>query len=269
MKLESLYWDFSVLSKAVVFSNLSSASRHIGLSQPQLSRIVKKIEDELGVQLLDREAKRKSAWTRTAQDLAEQFSRGTRDLQRQIESTVKQVHMSEIRIATLEGLSSLAIGLSHELLESDSFERVDLDVHDIGDLEDHFLRSHYDVIFSFREPGNRKFRYVETLGYQHMKLVETKKEVFVGSHFEARSFDGRKKATKLKRKYVISNSLLVRREWLNAWGGTGNLPSEMHPDKLETQTDKMVLMIGTDELPRALWDIIVTNSRRRAGLTKS
>lgn len=268
MKLESLFWDLSVLSRAVVFSNLSSASRHIGLSQPQLSRIIKKIEDDLGVQLLDREAKRKSAWTRTALELAEQFSRGTRDLTRKIETTVKQVHLTEIRIATLEGLSSLAVGLAHRLLESDSFQRVDVDVHDIGDLEDHFLRGHYEVIFSFREPGNRKFRYIENLGFQQMEFVETSKRVFVGSHFEARSFEIKTKKPK-HQKFVISNSLLVRREWLEKWGGHGNLPSKMHPKRQECEREKLVMMVGMDDLPKSLWDIILSNSRRQTSLTES
>src|SRR5262245_56109637 len=128
MKLESLFWDLSVLSRAVGFANLSAASRHIGLSQPQLSRIIKKIEEELGVQLLDREAKRKSAWTQSAVDLAEQFARGSKELSRQVESAVSTAaHPTEIRIATLEGLSPLAISLSHELLAKDNFARVDLD----------------------------------------------------------------------------------------------------------------------------------------------
>ncbi len=261
MKLESLFWDLSVLARAVVFSNLSSASRHIGLSQPQLSRIVKKIEDELEVQLLDREAKRKSGWTRAAMDLAEQFSKGSRDLTRQLEGAVKHVKLTEIRIGTLEGLTPLAVALAHELISTDNFERADLDVHDIGDLEDHFLRGHYDVIFSFREPGNRKFRFVETLGYQRFQVIDTSREIFVGSHFEARNLETRSKKNKAKKKYVISNSLLVRREWLENWGGHGNLPSELQRDKSSTRADQLVMMIGTDDLPKPLWEILLKESR--------
>jgi len=267
VKIESLFWDLSVLSRAVLYSNLSSASRHIGLSQPQISRIVKKIEEELDVQILDREAKRKSAWTRTALDISDQFTKGSKELTKKVESAAKTFNQNEIRIATLEGLSPLAISLSHELLATNHFERVDLDVHDIGDLEDHFLRGHYDVIFTFREPGNRKFRYIQELGYQRLQTVEKSKDVFVGNHLEARTLDNKK--NKIKRKYLISNSLLIRREWLEKWGGHGNLPAEIHPNKVESQRDQLVLIVGADDLPRSLWDIILTNSKRRVPLTKS
>jgi DNA-binding transcriptional LysR family regulator len=258
MKIEGFFHELSVLSKAVAFSNLSSASRHVGLSQPQLSRIVKKIEGELGIQLLDREARRKSAWTRAALELADRFSRGTRELGRQIDAVSSQAMPREIRVATLEGLSALAVRLGRRLLDTGKFERVDLDVHDIGDLEEHFLRGHYDVIFSFREPGNRKFRFVEELGYQTLKPVETSKDVFVGSPFEARHA----RKIKARGKLVISNSLLIRREWLQQWGGHGLLPAEVHPKKCESSHDEVVLMVGAEELPKSLWDVLVNNSMR-------
>ena len=101
MKLENSYWDLVVLSRAVAYSNLSTASRHIGLSQPQLSRVVKRLEEEIGCQLLDREAKRKSAWTNTALELAEEFSRGSKELARKIEAASHTAQQTEIRIATL------------------------------------------------------------------------------------------------------------------------------------------------------------------------
>jgi DNA-binding Lrp family transcriptional regulator len=259
LKLESVFWDLSVLSKAVAFSNLSTASRHIGLSQPQLSRIIKKLEEEIGCQLLDREAKRKSAWTKTAMELADEFARGSKELTRKIEGASHTTKQTEIRIATLEGMANIAIELSHNLFETDSFERVEIDIHDIGDLEEHFLRGHYDVIFSFREPGNRKFRFVETVGYQRFQNVESSKEVFVGSHFEARNFDSKK--SKTKRKYVISNSLFVRREWLENWGGYGNLPADTRSSKQEG--DQVVLMVGAEDLPKQLWESVVAQSKRR------
>jgi LysR family transcriptional regulator, transcriptional activator for aaeXAB operon len=258
VKLETVYWDLFVLSRAVAFSNLSTASRHIGISQPQLSRIIKKLEEEIGCQLLDREAKRKSAWTRAAMDLSDEFARGSKELTRKIESASQTTKQTEIRIATLEGMVKLAIQLSHELFATDSFERVEIDVHDIGDLEEHFLRGHYDIIFSFREPGNRKFKYCETVGHQRFQRVESSKDVFVGSHFEARNLQSKK--SKTKRKLVISNSVFVRREWLENWGGHGNLPGDTHSSKQDG--DQIVLMIGTEDLPKALWEGILKSSKR-------
>ena len=56
--MEYLSWDLAILSRATHYPNLSIASTHVGLSQPQLSRIVAKLEEQYGVQLLDREARR-------------------------------------------------------------------------------------------------------------------------------------------------------------------------------------------------------------------
>ena len=61
--MQQLYYELGVLAKAVNFKNLSAAALHVGLSQPQLSRIIAKIEEELKIVLLDRSAKRKSGWT--------------------------------------------------------------------------------------------------------------------------------------------------------------------------------------------------------------
>ena len=58
--LQNLAYELSVLVKAVQHKNLSAAAVHVGLSQPQLSRLVAKIEHELNIILLDRTARRKS-----------------------------------------------------------------------------------------------------------------------------------------------------------------------------------------------------------------
>ncbi|MHA0112066.1 LysR family transcriptional regulator, partial [Klebsiella pneumoniae] len=68
-------WDLSVLTRATQYANLSIAADHVGISQPQLSRIVAKLEDQLGLILLDRESRRKSAWTPAAHRLADIYSR--------------------------------------------------------------------------------------------------------------------------------------------------------------------------------------------------
>ena len=151
-------------------------------------------------------------------------------------------------------MAKIAIELSHELFAKDSFERVELDIHDVGDLEEHFFRGHYDIIFSFREPGNRKFRYSETVGYQRFDRVENTKGVFVGSHFEARNLQSKKSKTKLK--LVVSNSLIVRREWLENWGGHGSLPGGVRKSRQEG--DREVLIIGADNLSKTLWEHIIS-----------
>jgi DNA-binding transcriptional LysR family regulator len=69
--MELLAWELSVISRAVAYKNLSSAAAHVGLSQPQLSRIVQKVEKNLQVQLLDRSSRRSSSWQPIALQLAE------------------------------------------------------------------------------------------------------------------------------------------------------------------------------------------------------
>jgi len=68
--MEHFNWELSVLSRAVAYQNLSGASQHVGLSQPQLSRIIQKLEAQWSVVLLDRSAKRKACWTPAAYKLA-------------------------------------------------------------------------------------------------------------------------------------------------------------------------------------------------------
>src|SRR5947209_3185861 len=92
-----LNYPLSVLAKAVAYRNLSSASLHVGLSQPQLSRLISQIEKELGVELLDRKVKRKSSWTPQAMKLAELFHDNQLRLEHAIrciqsDQRVRQVH---------------------------------------------------------------------------------------------------------------------------------------------------------------------------------
>ena len=72
--MEHLHWPLTVLARAVHHKNLTAASGSVGLSQPQLSRLVSQLERELDLVLLDRAAKRKSGWTHTAFQLAEVYS---------------------------------------------------------------------------------------------------------------------------------------------------------------------------------------------------
>ena len=55
--MQNFSHEFSVLRRAVAYKNLTAASQNIGISQPQLSRIVAKLEQELDVKLLNRDRK--------------------------------------------------------------------------------------------------------------------------------------------------------------------------------------------------------------------
>ena len=71
--MERFSTELSLLSKAIAYPNLSTASVQIGVSQPQLSRTIMKLEHELKVVLLERQSRRHSTWTPMAYKLAEMF----------------------------------------------------------------------------------------------------------------------------------------------------------------------------------------------------
>jgi DNA-binding transcriptional LysR family regulator len=84
--MERISHELSVLTRAVAYKNLSGASQHVGLSQPQLSRIVKKIEETFSIVLLDRGAKRNATWTPTAHRLADFYLKKMRVFERELET---------------------------------------------------------------------------------------------------------------------------------------------------------------------------------------
>src|ERR1035437_5882703 len=109
--MTSLSYALSLLSRAVAFRNLSSASLHVGLSQPQLSRLIAKLEAELGMELLDRKVKRKSNWTPQAIQLAELFTQNQRRLENSIRGLQTNQRARQIHIGTLEGLAEVAVSM--------------------------------------------------------------------------------------------------------------------------------------------------------------
>jgi DNA-binding transcriptional LysR family regulator len=253
MIIENLYWELSVLTRATAYSNLSMASRHVGLSQPQLSRIVKRIEETLEVTLLNRYAKRKSGWTPAALRLAETFSRSSRLLTSEIETSISGAQMSEIKMASLEGIGTLAQSLGAALLDKDGFQVVELDVYDLSDLEEAFLRGQYDLIFTFREPLNRKFRFEARIGFQTMKAVNPQSRLKVLSQYEFRD-QRNKKRSQPNQRFFVSNSLLMRKEWLEHHGGSGHVPSSIHMEPVKELHDQEVLVIGSDLLNPKIWE---------------
>src|SRR6476620_7479680 len=102
--MDNLHWQLSVLSKAIHYKNLSGAAAHVGLSQPQLSRIVSRLEGELGVVLLDRAARRKSGWTPIAYKIADTYFRTSRKLTQSLLQLKSDDQVNQLSIGTLEGL---------------------------------------------------------------------------------------------------------------------------------------------------------------------
>lgn len=246
--MQQIFYELSILAKSIHFKNLSAAAVHVGLSQPQLSRIIAKIETELKIVLLDRSAKRKSSWTDEAFRLAQIFEKSAKRLEADLFSISDQQMVSEVHIGTLEGLTPVALKIAKLCFESIGVHKIFLDIYDISELESQFLSGHLDLILSSHKPGKQKFNHVLELGFQYLEKVETHKDFCVMSSFEFTQAD------KLKNEYkhlLISNSLAVRKEWFKDPGGTGHLPSEAKSGK--SKNAEPVWLLGNELMNPQLW----------------
>lgn len=252
--MQQLYYELSVLAKAVHFKNLSAAALHVGLSQPQLSRIIAKIEDELKIVLLDRSAKRKSGWTAIAFQLSEIFEKSIRRLELEMQGISNNQMVAELHIGTLEGLSDFALKAVKLCFEEVGVKKITLDIFDLNELEANFMSGNLDMIFTSKQPGRQKFKYLHELGFQKLEEINSNENFAVLSSFEY----GRahKKELESFAHILVSNSLSIRRSWFEKAGGTGHLPTEA---KKGRQKDaEPVLMIGSELLSPVLWQNITS-----------
>lgn len=248
--MQPLYYELSVLSKAIHFKNLSAAAVHVGLSQPQLSRIIARIEDEFKVVLLDRSAKRKSSWTPVALEISEIFKRSTSRLEVDLQNLSHNQSVPEIHIGTLEGLAEFALKTCRVCFEKVGLKKISLDIYDLNELDSHFLGGNLDLIFTSKIPGRQKFRHMIEIGSQVLQKVQTDKKTGVFSTFEYGRIQ--KKDVEPFEHVFISNSLSIRKAWLEDIGGVGYLPSETRKGK-STQQNEPVLLIGSELLNPTLW----------------
>jgi DNA-binding transcriptional LysR family regulator len=250
--LQNLAYEMSVLAKAVEHKNLSAAAVHIGLSQPQLSRLIAKIESELNVVLLDRSAKRKSSWTAVAEELAVTFSKGLSRLEVDLLKIAQDREQNELHIGTLEGLASIALQFVQLCFSELKMKAVYLDILDFKDLDSQFIGGNLDLIFTVRPPTKQKYQHLIEVGYQQNEKVSSSKDVYVCSPFE---LTGDKKNELNHPHLFVSNSLSLRRQWLKEVGGTGSLPTDTHKGKGKGYYS--VLLIGSDLISEKLWKRIV------------
>jgi DNA-binding transcriptional LysR family regulator len=249
--MNEISYPLSILVKAVGFRNLSAASSHVGLSQPQLSRIIAKLEDELGFELLNRQVRRRACWTAEALKLAEMYHRHHRRLESAIKSMQSEGKMRTVHIGTLEGLSHAAVEAAGKLFEIPPVELVTLDVYDRSELEAKFMGGDLDLIFTTRVPDQSKPRYKHRIGYQSVDSVDTDSPYQVFSSFE---FNQRRK--KPAPHTLVSNSLSVRRQWIEKFGGHGWLPSELS-EKPRRGAEEVLLLAG-EWVEAQLWETLIT-----------
>jgi LysR family transcriptional regulator, transcriptional activator for aaeXAB operon len=240
--------QLSVLSRAIHFQNLSAASQNVGLSQPQLSRVVAQLESGLGVVLLDRAVKRKTTWTPVARHLAEVFDRNEHRLERAMQEVLTEALPTELKAACLEGLAPLAVSQMGKLVNDPHWRRIQLDVLDQNELEERFLAGEVDVIWSSRIPGKGKPRHCIELGYQILDERDSGRAIDILSGYE----NARQKRKKSDRQTLISNSLRVRELWFEKVGGKGRFPSPVLKERARSQRE--VLLLGSELLPEKVWD---------------
>lgn len=256
--MQQLYYELSVLAKAIHFKNLSAAAIHVGLSQPQLSRIIARIEEEFKVVLLDRSAKRKSSWTPIAFEMAEIFDRSIRRLGSELQGLSQNNAVAEIHIGTLEGLANFAIETSQVCFEEVGIRKISLDIYDLNELDSNFLAGNLDMIFTSKIPGRQKFRYLLEIGSQALDKISSNKKFGVYSTFEF----GRSQKKELEgfEHLFVSNSLAVRKAWLENVGGVGYVPSETRKGRLKDH--EPVFLIGSELLSPILWEKLENQVRK-------
>ena len=250
--MQHIYYELSVLGKAIHFKNLSAAALHVGLSQPQLSRIIAKIEDELKIVLLDRSAKRKSGWTPVAFQLSLMFEKSSKRLESELANLSQNQVIGELKIGTLEGLSSFAMKTCQYCFDNVGVAKIYIEIYDLNELEAHFLSGNLDLIFTSNSPGRQKFKYFLELGFQVLEKIQTSKNYAVLSSFE-NGRNGKKEMGEFKH-VLVSNSLAFRKEWFKSIGGTGYLPTEAK--KGRAKEHEPVYLIGSEILNPVLWSQI-------------
>jgi len=251
-KMTEIYWPLEVLSRSVHYPNLSTAADHVGLSQSQLSRVLKQLETYFGYELLDRKIKRKSMWTPKALELAEVFLTHHQRLQNQFQLLKSEQQIHELSMVCLEGLIEHGAQLLNKVSKQLAVPTIRLDVFDLDELEERYLREEYDLLLSMRIPNRAKPKYQHTLGFQNPEIRSNKNPALsVLSLFEAHQKQSRKKKAS---KTVISNSLLVRRIWVDKYGGTGVFPSE----DLKTRGEIEISLVAQPNLPEHIWKILTS-----------
>lgn len=248
-----LNWELEVLSRAIIYQNLSTAALHIGLSQPQLSRIISKLESEFQTALLDRQSRRKSGWLPLAFKLSEIYLKHVKQAEKDIQNILDDTQIDHLKIGTLEGLSELASQTSHFLLKKTSLQKIELDIYDLNELEELFLKNNFDLIFTIRLPNNRKYRFSKILGYQNYQNISSNPQLLVMSAYEYGIKYGHR-STKRSSKILVSNSLNIRKNWLEKFGGKGILPTPMMKYASSKTKEVPVILLAQDSMNLHIWD---------------
>jgi hypothetical protein len=247
-------WNLDVLRRAVHYRNLSAASTHVGLSQPQLSRIVQRLEEELGMTLLDRSVRRKSAWTVEAHRLAEIHEQNQRRLEQSIRILQTSGRAIVLHMGTLEGLVEVAVHHAKAVFDQTAVHLVHLDVYDQNELDAKYLAGDLELILTARLPSKSKPKFFKLCGYQSLDWTRTNSAYKVKSSYEFGRSKRKQQKRALTEKSLVSNSLLARRTWLQEYGGEGKIPSTLQRRGQKGMEE--VLLLGSEALDPKIWQSV-------------
>jgi len=258
--MEFLSWELDVLSRAIAYPNLSSAAAQIGISQPQLSRIVAKIETDLGLVLLDREERRRSGWTPSAHRLAEVYTRTWRRFRTDVQQLSDDAMPASIHVGSLEGLGDMAVTFCRKMFDVSSSTTIELQILDLNELEERFGKGELDIVFTSRPPSRKKYLHERQMGWQTIEMHRLTDrpggDIRILSQFEYGAESPTRKRRTTGTKTFVSNSLGLRGKWLKEFGGIGSLPSEIESKQRGRSGELPVLAIAHDDMPPRLWESI-------------
>jgi DNA-binding transcriptional ArsR family regulator len=258
--------ELEILTKIVKYKNLTQAAEHVGMTQPHLSRVIRKLEDELGVPLMDRSNKRKPEWSQHAPRLVEIFEANRRNLTYQIADYLEDLVPRSIRIGCLEGMVPFVTEFVSAVVSQYECDIVDLVVFDVAKLERRYLTGQLEFLFNISLPGKGHFERVIEIGYQELTKIETRDDIRVCSLFEYNHFI-KDKSKKEIRTNIVSNSLAFRQEFFNRHGGYGRLPSPISSSKPRSKQHNTVYFVGSNEIPQSFWQecskIVTDISKKR------
>jgi hypothetical protein len=245
--------ELEILSRIIKYKNLTQAADHVGLTQPHLSRVIRKLESELGVPIMERSNKRKPEWSPHAPRLVQIFESNRRNLTYQISDYLEDLVPRNVRVGCLEGMVPFVTQFISKLIESYPSDVVELVVFDVAKLERRYLMGQLEFLFNIKVPGKGHHDRILEIGYQELANVEKSKDVRVCSEFEYSLKRGQER--RKKERYVVSNSLTFRQEFLDVHGGFGRLPSEIQQQKPKRKGDfDTVFLIGSKEIPEHFWE---------------
>lgn len=246
------YRHLATLARAIHYPNLTTASHHVGLSQPQLSRVIQGLEQELGVALLDRSVRRQAHWTPAALQIAEAFERSEQHLKKDLVSLQEGFRPQEIHVACLDGLASMAIKALGSLQKKTHLREIHLDVLDLNDLEERMLRGLVDLAWTSRYPGRAKSALQLELGSQSLDLRgEESRGTRILSTYDYHRLKKSEQRSLKESSLFVSNSLMAREMWQDSHNGYGYFPSAIHTPAKNGEVS--VLVIGQGSVAEWLW----------------